>query len=63
MSHLKSPIASPSPPPHPLCRVVDCCTHWYELMAARLLFTSPLVISGDYDLVYAAEVSLWTRLI
>ena len=37
-------------------RVMDSCDYWYELMVGRLLFTTPLVISTDYDLVYTAEV-------
>ena len=39
-----------------VCRVVGSCDSWYELMVGRLLFTTPLVISTDYDLVYSAEV-------
>ena len=38
--------------------IVDCCEYWYELMVGRLLFTSPFIISTDFDLVYAAEVSM-----
>ena len=41
---------------HVMCRVVASCGSWYELMVGRLLFTTPLVISTDYDLVYSAEV-------
>lgn len=36
-------------------RIVDSCSHWYELMVGKLLFTMPLVVSTDYDLVFAAE--------
>lgn len=39
-------------------RVLSCCSHWYELMVARLLYTLPLVTSTDYDLVYVAEGAL-----
>jgi nuclear pore complex protein Nup85 len=41
---------------HP--EVVASCGSWYELMVGRLLFTTPLVISTDYDLVYSAEASI-----
>lgn len=32
-----------------------CDGCWYELMVGKLLFTSPLVVSCDYELVYTAE--------
>jgi nuclear pore complex protein Nup85 len=38
--------------------VLDSCEVWYELMVGRLLFTTPLVTSTDYDLVYSAEASM-----
>ena len=41
-----------------LVSIVDCCDEWYELMVGQLLFTSPLVLSTDYDMVGMAEVSL-----
>ena len=47
----------PNLPPPP-SRILDSCQHWYELMVGKLLFTSPLVVSSDYDLVYTAEVSV-----
>lgn len=39
-----------------LCRLLRGCNSWYEVMVGLLLFTTPLVISTDYDLVYTAEV-------
>ena len=41
--------------------IVESCDEWYELMVGQLLFTSPLVLSTDYDVVATAEVSLLHR--
>ena len=38
--------------------VVLSCHQCYQLMVGQLLFCSPLVIGSDYDLHYAAEVSV-----
>lgn len=43
-------------PSNALCRLLRGCNAWYEVMVGLLLFTTPLVISTDYDLVYTAEV-------
>ncbi|CAI8026146.1 Nuclear pore complex protein Nup85 [Geodia barretti] len=40
--------------------IVGSCESWYELMVARVLFTTPLVMSSDYDLVYSAEAAMKT---
>lgn len=40
--------------------VVDSCVCWYELMVGRLLFTAPLVINTDYDLLYTAQACIKT---
>ncbi|KAL5473916.1 hypothetical protein EMCRGX_G028483 [Ephydatia muelleri] len=38
--------------------IVESCDEWYELMVGQLLFTSPLVLSTDYDVVATAEKCL-----
>lgn len=37
--------------------VLSSCEYWYEMMVGRLLYSSPLIISTDYDLHMTAEVS------
>ena len=44
--------------PGALCRVVQCCESWYELMVGKLLYTDPLVSNQDYELSYCAD---WSR--
>ena len=36
-------------------RIMECCSHWYELLVGVLLYRQPLVVSTDYDLTFTAE--------